>query len=153
MNRELIAEQESERGGDQAKYDRVEQEHRDHGPGGIAVAAQIDDQPAALGHREKHRVEGEEEPDERADHREQGGRLVGCRRGFREQLFVLIGGLHVQPPAGEPLQGCPHLGFPARGWLDENAVQATLQARQFLRVFQRCERDRAVDQRPDLLFV
>ena len=56
-----------------------------------------------------------------------------------------------RPPAIR--QARQHLGFlPGRG-LHEDAVQATLQAGEFLRVFQRRERDRAVDQRPDLLFV
>ena len=50
-------------------------------------------------------------------------------------------------------QARAHLGFlPGRG-LHEDAVQATLQTGEFLCVFQRRERDRAVDQRADLLFV
>ena len=65
MDRELVAEHQTEHARQHAQHDRVEQQHHDHARGRIPVAAQIRDQPPALGHRQEHRVEREQEPDER----------------------------------------------------------------------------------------
>ena len=73
MDRELVAEHQADRTGDRAEHDRVEHQDRDHRQGRIAVAAQVGDQATALGHRQEHRVESEQEAHQSADHREQLG--------------------------------------------------------------------------------
>ncbi len=87
MDRELIAEQRVRARWRSARAPRRRAATPRSRPRGISVAAQIGDQPAALGHGEQHRVEREQEAHERADHRKQRGRLVGGRGGLREQLF------------------------------------------------------------------
>ena len=64
------------------EHQRVEQQHLDDHPARVAVEAQVLDQVPALGHREQHRVEREQEADERADRREQHGGLVGRPGGL-----------------------------------------------------------------------
>ena len=92
----------------ESERERVEQQHRDHGPRRVPVAAQIGDQPPALRDGQQHRVEREQEPDERADHREQRGRLVARRGRLGEQRRVVVDRLDVQAPRGERLQSGSH---------------------------------------------
>ena len=133
-----------------AEHERVEQQHRDHRPRRVPVAAQIDDQPPALRDGEQHRVEREQESHERADRREQRGRLVARRGRLGEQPFFVVDRLDVQTPAGQPLERSSHLCLGAGGRLYEDAAHACAQAGHFLGERQRHDRHRAGGQRPDL---
>ena len=150
MDRELVPEHEAERARQQTKHDRVKKQHDDHGRGRVPVTAQVRDQAPALWNGQEHRVEREQKPHERADHREQRGRLVGSGSRTREQRFVIARGLHVQPPGGEPLECRTHRRFAAGGGLDQDATDAPGQTGHFLGLGQRRDRDRAGYQRPDL---
>ncbi len=50
VDRELLAEHQPEHAREHPEHDRVEHQHSDHGPRRVAVAAQVRDQPPALGH-------------------------------------------------------------------------------------------------------
>ncbi len=109
LDRELVAEHEADRAADRAEHGGVEQQHGDHGARRVAVAAQVGDQPAALGDGQEHRVEREEEADERADHGEQHGRLVGGGGGLGEQLLVVArrGDVRAAPRRGGSARPAP----------------------------------------------
>ena len=122
-----------ERAGDQAQHEPVDQQHRDHRARGVAVAAQVGDQPPSLRDGEQRRVEREQEPDQRADRGEQRARLVARRRGLGEQLFVVVGrsrrssGRRRAPPSAART-----LVLRARAGRHEDAAHAAVQAGHFL---------------------
>jgi hypothetical protein len=58
--------------------------------------------------------------------------------------------LDVQMPGGDPAQAAQHFSVPPGAHLHEHAREPTLHPGEVLRVAQRCNRGRAVDQRPDL---
>ena len=114
-------------------------QHRDHRRRRVAVAAQVGDQAPALGDGEQHRVEREQEPHERADHREKRRRLVARGRGLRKQPFVIADVLTFRRPAASarrPRARGPRAGRGAH----EDAAKSAAQTRGFLRVEQRRER-------------
>jgi hypothetical protein len=108
VDRELLAERQPQHARDQSEQDRVEQQHRDHRPRRVPVAAQIDDQPPALRDGQQHGVEREQEPHERADRREQGGRLVARRGRLGEQLLFVVDRLDVLAPARQARERRAH---------------------------------------------
>ena len=149
VDRQLIPQRQPEHACDQTQRQRVQQQHPDHRSWRVSVASQLGHQPLTLRHRQEHRVEREQESDERADDREQDSRLVARRRGLREQRLVVVDRLHIEPACREPLECRPDPSFRTRRGRDQDSADATLQARQFLRIEQRRQRHWSRGQRPD----
>ncbi len=82
---ENLAKHEAEHGGEHSEHERVEQQHLDDHPARVAVEPQIVDQAPALRNGEQQRIECEQEADERAQRREQAGRLINRSGGALEQ--------------------------------------------------------------------
>jgi hypothetical protein len=108
---------------------------------------QVFDQAPTLRHGQQQRVEREQEADERAQRREQPGRLVDRARRAPEQCRGEVGWTHVQTIAGQPLElgADGPLALWRRAHVD--ARQATRQPRKGLHRQKRRERDRTVAER------
>ncbi len=90
VKRELIAEPQSEPGGEHSQHERVEQQHLDHDGRVVTGQTQVDDQPPPLRDRQQHRAERKQEADERAERREERRRLARGCRSLLEQLDVEV---------------------------------------------------------------
>ncbi len=152
VDRELLSERQPQDARQNPERDRVERQHRNRRQRRVPITAQICDQPPALRHGEQHRVEGEQEPDERADRREQLSRLVALRRRLGEQRRFVGGALDIQATRGKRAQRGSHATLRALGGLHQDAPDAPVQPRHFLSEEQRHNRNRARHQRADLLF-
>ena len=148
-DRQQIAKRQPKQRGQPAEHDRIEQQRLDDVQARRAVGAQPGDQPLAQRERQQHRVERKQEPDERADPREQALTLVGRRRRDPEESHIEVGRLDVQAARGQPLKTGSHLELPSRYRLYVDTCNAPPHTGQLLRVGQRRDRDRAMREPTD----
>ena len=118
--REHLAERDPHERGAHPEQQRLKAQDQQHLAGVEALHAQVGDEAPALGDREQHRVDGEQEADHRADRGEQRGRLVRRLRGGGEQAQFVVRRLDVQASAGKAPKLAGHQPVGARQRLHQH---------------------------------
>ncbi len=138
--RKHVAERDPHNRGADPKQQRLKAQNQQYLVGVEALHPQIGDEAPALGDREQHRVERQQEAHHPADRGKQRGRLVG-RLLRAAQLAQFFGDrLHVEAPGGQPPKLAGDECFGAGRRLDEYLRDAFGLARE--RLCERQQRDR-----------
>jgi hypothetical protein len=135
----VAAEQADERRGD-PQQQALRYDHLNDCPPARAVHAQVRDRLASIGHGQQQRVEREQEPQERADRREQVARLVARSQRLVQQAEIAIGRRHIQTAARQPPQSPADFRFVSAVDLHEHARDPIGEACQLLQPGQRHHR-------------
>ncbi len=147
--REQVAEREAGKRRKRAEQQRLEREDHEHLSRVEPLRAQLGDEAPALGDRQQHRVQGQQQADHRADRGEERRRLVVGLCGEVEQPQFLIGRCDREPAGRERLQLAGHLRLLSGLRLDEQLRHAAGLVEQGLHDGERGDADRALRERAD----